>query len=161
MAYESINVYQLKDAINRCKQTLNHSITDSLKDSIMNDDVWHNDTRDSLRKYLDRFGSLYSDIENTLNSYMSIANEIEKYKNLQAENSSLSNECNQLEGRLYYNETYYEEHEDPKTKKTVREYKTRRVKDQNVQNSINNKRNKIGSNNSEMNRIVDRLRNSI
>ena len=57
--------------------------------------------------------------------------------------------------------TYYEEHEDPKTKKTVREYKTRRVKDQNVQNSINNKRNKIGSNNSEMNRIVDRLRNSI
>lgn len=163
MAFENINVSSLKNALNSCKNSINNNISKELKNSVMNSDVWHCDARNNLRGSLNELENLYNKLTDKINHYLSIANEIEKYQQLVAQNKKLDSEYDTLSGRLYRTETYDENYYNEETKRwEPKDPKpTRRVKDTNVENQMNAIKNEIGNNQNSMESISNRIANSL
>lgn len=161
MAFENIDVSSLKSALNSCKNSLNNNISRELKTNVMNSDIWHCDSRKNLKGSLDRLEGLYGDLNGKIDQYLSLANEIEKYKNLVATNNDLNNQYNDLSGRLWKKEKFENHYYEVSTGTWEPFMDTRKVKDINVENQMNNIKNQIEDNKISMQSISNNVANSL
>lgn len=52
MAFENVNASSLKSALTQCKNSINHSITDSLISDVSNSSIWQCDSQKTLKDAL-------------------------------------------------------------------------------------------------------------
>lgn len=161
MAFENVNVASLKSNLEACKNYINNSISEELPANIMNADIWYSDARGTLKNALDRLNSLYDALENRINHYLSVANQIEQYQNLVSENQKLESEYSNLESKLWYQEKYTITNYNSETETYEYEEATRTVKDTNVENKMYSVRNEINSNNTTMESLKNSINSSI
>lgn len=161
MAFENIDAGSLKSALNSCKNSINNNISKDLKSSIVTSDVWISDSRSTLKGALERLEGVYNELNGTLDHYLNIANEIEKYKKLEARNNELKRQCNDLNNRLYRQERYDRWYQDEETGEWKSTPDTRTVKDINVENQINNAKAEIARNEESMQSISNNVENSL
>lgn len=161
MAFENINVGSLKSALNSCKNSINNNISKELKNNVINSDIWHCNARNNLRGSLGKLEGLYNDLNSKIDHYLSLANEIEKYQNLVTTNNDLRNQYNDLNNRLYRKEKYDRWYCDEETGEWKSVPDTRKVKDVNVENQMNNIKNQIENNESSMQSISNKVANAL
>ena len=159
MAFENVDVKRLKSAINSCKSAINYNTSTELINSISSNDVWRTGARDNVKKALKKLtNERYKELEKKLENSLKVANYIEEYKTLQAENKTLQNNINKLEGQLYETKTYTETYTDSNGEKHEIE-KTKTEKNYNVQRKINSLEADIRSNNNQMQSLVNKVSN--
>lgn len=161
MAFESVDVASLRSALTQCKNTIDHSTTDGLINSVSNTSVWQTSAQPNLKNALVKIKEeRYRDLESKINGYFAIASYIERYQTLQKENEMLEEKYASLSTRLYYTETYTTTsiESDGTTSTTTH---TRQVKDKAVETEMNEIQNKINKNKEEMEELEEKVSNSI
>lgn len=161
MAFENVNVTSLRNALNQCKNSINHSTTDELIESISNTSVWQSSAQNTLKKALTKLDNeRYKDLENKIDKYLELVDYIEKYKTLEQENKDLQKQYQNLSSRLYYTQT--------DTLVTVladgtevEEKTTRQVKNTSVEYQMSNINKKINENKEKMENYKNKVSNSI
>lgn len=160
MAFESVDVTSLRNSINSCKASLNHSASQNLITSLSSN-IWQAGAKQVLINALTKLNEeRYKKLEDTLDTYLVITDKIQAYKNLEQQNRNLRSEISSLQGRLWYTEYYTEYHTDY-LGRTYSEEHSRRVKDYGVENQINNNYSRINSNNNTMERLKNEVSNLI
>ena len=101
----------------------------------------------------------YKELENRLNEYISVANKIDEYQELEQENRTLSSRLTSLNSKLYYIE-YYKEKQEVNGEE-VYVTNSRWQKDINVQNQMSQIEEKINQNKKQMNNLKAQITNKI
>lgn len=160
MAFESVNVASLRNALTQCKNTIDHSTTDGLINSVSNTSVWQTLAQPNLKNALVKIKEeRYRDLESKINEYFAIASYIESYQTLQKENEMLEEKYVSLSTRLYYTETYTTT--STESDGTTSTTHTRQVKDKAVETEMNEILKKINKNKEEMEELEEKVSNSI
>lgn len=160
MAFESVNVASLRNALTQCKNTIDHSTTDGLINSVSNTSVWQTSAQSILKNALVKIKEeRYRDLESKINEYFAIASYIESYQTLQKENEMLEERYVSLSTRLYYTETYTTT--STESDGTTSTTHTRQVKDKAVETEMNEILKKINKNKEEMEELEEKVSNSI
>lgn len=160
MAFESVNVASLRNALTQCKNTIDHSTTDGLINSVSNTSVWQTSAQSILKNALVKIKEeRYRDLESKINEYFAIASYIESYQTLQKENEMLEEKYVSLSTRLYYTETYTTT--STESDGTTSTTHTRQVKDKAVETEMNEILKKINKNKEEMEELEEKVSNSI
>lgn len=161
MAFESVNVTSLRNALNQCKNTINHSSTTELITSISNTSVWQSSSQKKLKTALTKLeNERYKDLENKINKYLEVVSYIERYKELQRENISLENHYYNLSRRLHYTVYYDETITQPDGSKFVQHH-SRTETDHGVEREMNSVIGRIDNNKNEMEEYKNKVSNSI
>lgn len=161
MAFENVDVSNLRNALTQCKDSINHSITDELIDNISNTSIWQTSAQTNLKNALVNFrNERYKNLENKINDYINIISDIEKYQKMQKENKSLADQYSSLSNSLYYTETYTTT-STASNGKVSTETHSRRVKDREVEAKMSNLQKIIDDNKVKMEDIKNRVSNSI
>lgn len=157
MAFENVNVDNLKSALNSCKNSINYSISKSLISSISNRNVWQSDSKMVLKNALDTLvNTRYRDLKNKISDYQTAVKYIEEYQELKKKNQSLTAENSRLSSKLYYEETYYTYTYDSEGNKESHK-NTRTVKNYTVEKQINNNKSQINSNETRLDSLVNKV----
>ena len=160
MAFESVNVASLRNALTQCKNTIDHSTTDGLINSVSNTSVWQTSAQSILKNALVKIKEeRYRDLESKINEYFAISSYIESYQTLQKENEMLEEKYVSLSTRLYYTETYTTT--STESDGTTSTTHTRQVKDKAVETEMNEILKKINKNKEEMEELEEKVSNSI
>lgn len=161
MAFENVDVSSLKGALAQCKNSLNHSATDELIDNMINVSIWQSLAQASIRIALKKLGKeKYKSLEDKINSYDTIASYIAGYKLLQEENEKSEEQYLYLSDNLYYTETYTTT-STANDGTTSTETHTRTVKNTDVELEMFNIRKKIEENKKTMDKLENKVSNSI
>lgn len=161
MAFESINVSSLRNALTSCKNTINHNYTDEIIGNITNSNIWKCNSRDTLSKALSTLSTKrYKALEDRIDKYLEATSKIEKYKRLKIENENLKAQYNDLSNNLYYTNEYTETTTDEEGNE-VTETHTETLIDYSVENEMNEIDKKIEENKLEMDRLERQVANSI
>jgi len=152
MAFENIDPSQLKSALNSCKSSINHNITDELINSILSVNVWANDSKQKLSNAFSELSNLYKDLESEISSGIAVASLTEQYKNFENKNINLQRQIDDLEPQQYYLEYYSEEYKNEKGELELRHW-SETVEDKYVTEQITSKQNEIYQNKIYMDRI--------
>ncbi len=143
MAYNNINGVSLLNSLNACKNTLNYSNSQQIKNSLQNNNVWLGNVRDNVIRSLNNLiDNDYDELERLLDQYINIANKIIEYQGLESQVNSLKQECQNLENKLYYEEDFWYENEEGKwlqDKRTVMDTKVKQQIDSKNTQIKNNK----------------------
>lgn len=160
MAFESVEVSSLQNAIITCKNSINHKSSDELLNNISNMNVWQSSSQKNLKNSLDKLvNERYLDLEKKLNSYIPIVGYITEYKKLEEENKNLEIQYSNLYRRLWYEEEY--EKNTIINGKEVKEICKRNVKDYAVEGQMNEIKRKIEENKKRMIELERIVANSI
>lgn len=161
MAFENVNVDSLRNALNSCKNAINHSISENLIGNIEESSNWVSSAKHNLNKSLNTLtNERYKSLEQLIDKYLEVTNYIGEYKQLEQENKELSQQYNNLSSRLYYTEYYTETSTDIEGN-TISITKSRRVKDYGVERQMININQKIIENKEKMENLNTKVRNSI
>lgn len=161
MAFQNIDIQSLKYALNSCKNSINRSISNNLSNSILNNDIWYCNSRNNLKKAIDRNIDLYTDLETKIDEYLQVANKIEEYKNLEAENSNLQKQYSDLEPGLWKKEKYTRWFYNEELQKWDSTPDVRTVKDLQVESNMNRIQSEINNNNEQMNGLENLIKNMV
>ena len=159
MAFESVDVGSLRSSLNACKNSINYSAGKEFMSSAGN--IWQGDAKDNLMRALDKlYNEKYKKLEDLLNKYLGVCDQIGHYKQLEEEKNQLANEIEALKPKLYYDvdktrekTEWYQDLDGKWKEKKETEHYTERVLDQNVQNQINEKLHQMEQKQLEMNGI--------
>ena len=88
MAYENVNVMELRSSISSCKYAINHSKSDDLSNSLQSNDNWNCDAKKVLINAINKVKNLYTDIETKLQILDKKAENIGKYQALQTDKAT-------------------------------------------------------------------------
>ena len=163
MAFEDVNVGSLRSSLSACKNSLSYSAGKEFMSSAGN--IWQGDAKNNLIKNLDKlYNEKYKDLEDLLNKYLGVCDQIECYKQLESEKNQLANEIEALKPKLYYDvdktrekTEWYQDLDGKWKEKKETEHYTERVLDQNVQNQINEKLHQMEQKQLEMNGIESQI----
>lgn len=160
MAFENVNSHSLKQSLQSCKNTLKKSQVQSLLDDVTSENGWICDSKKELVQALNKLvNTRYKELENRLNEYISAANKIDEYQELEQENRTLSSRLTSLNSKLYYIE-YYKEKQEVNGEE-VYVTNSRWQKDINVQNQMSQIEEKINQNKKQMNNLKAQITNKI
>lgn len=161
MAFENVNVDSLRNALNSCKNAINHSISENLIENIEESSYWVSSAKHNLNKSLNTLtNERYKSLEQLIDKYLEVTNYIGEYKQLEQENKELSQQYNNLSSRLYYTEYYTETSTDVEGN-TISITKSRSVKDYGVEGQMININQKIIENKEKMENLNTKVKNSI
>jgi len=158
MAFENVDPASLKNAINSCLQSLNTDSVTQLASNISNGNVWQSYASGHLKNaFQSLIESKYRELKSCLESCNQVADQIQKYKNLEEENKTLDSQYYELSKKLYYTYTYTEVvptviniEGNTGIKKNITKTYTATAKNYNVENQMNQIKNKINTNMEEM-----------
>jgi len=103
--FSSVNVSSLRNALNQCKNSINHSSTDSLIDLVSSGNLIQASFKDTLKLGLLKLkNTRYDLLEKEIDKYLSLVDRIEIYKNKEKENLELDAEYSRISPNLYYTE---------------------------------------------------------
>lgn len=161
MAFENINVASLKNALITCKDSIKFSETNEILENISSNNIWDAKAKNNLKKALSILkNERFKKLENLLNKYLDVTNDLEKYKQIQSENEELLAKYNYLGTQLYKNETYKEYTINFMGKKFLQN-KNKTVIDYNVQNQMNAINRTINENEEKLKNLEIKIKNSI
>lgn len=151
MAYENVNVSSLKNALSSCKSSLNCTTSKTLKTDAMNISIWYSESRSTFNKAVCRITDYYGELESKIDHYLGLADKIQRYQDLVAENASLRSEYASLEPKLYYEvRESYNERWNEQEQRYDRDWRTVTKKDYNVESRMNAITAQISANEGEM-----------
>ena len=151
MAYENVNVSSLKNALSSCKSSLNYSTSNNLKSDAMNASVWDSDSKTTFNKAVNQITNYYGELESKIDHYLGLADKIQRYQDLVAENASLRSEYASLEPKLYYEvRESYNERWNEQEQRYDRDWRTVTKKDEAVASRMNAITAQISANEGEM-----------
>lgn len=156
MAYENINVNQLRSSIRQCLNSIDYSESKEVLSSIKNNGVWNTASRNTLSTALDKLvDTRYKDLEKTLKAYLKIVDKIEEYQKLSKQIDGMNSELSTMNSNL------------TTAKNVGTQLKSSNAdvsKQQENDNKINNLNSQISSKKSEINskkQDLDRLKKQI
>lgn len=157
MAFESVNTTSLRNALNQCKNSINHNTSKELINSISNKNTWESESQENLKRALTALNDVrYSELEETINNYLSIVNDIERYQTLQKTNTSLRQQCNNLQRSLQPSDIRMVTIDgDESLPLTLNKNYTE------IKGKISNLQSQISENNNEMTSLKNKIANSI
>ena len=95
MAYENVDVQSAKNAINEIKSSINYSNTNEIISELSNNGIWNANAKNNLKNALTKLvDENYKDLQNSLDNYLSILDNIYLYKQKQAEYNNIQNQLN-------------------------------------------------------------------
>lgn len=98
MAFENIRVDSLREAINSCRDSIDHERTNQVITSITDANVWNTNSKIVLKDALEFLvNSKYQDLKNKLNAYVDIPGYIDQYNELKQEISNYRARISELE----------------------------------------------------------------
>ena len=101
MAYENINVNQLRSSIRQCLNSIDYSESKEVLSSIKNNGVWNTASRNTLSTALDKLvDTRYKDLEKTLKAYLKIVDKIEEYQKLSKQIDGMNSELSTMNSNL-------------------------------------------------------------
>lgn len=159
--FDNVDVSSLNNALNQCKNAIDHKRVDELINDISNPSVWKSQSQSKLNDALTKLCNYrYKELEDKIDSYFSIVSYIAEYQEMEKENKRLKSQLKELYTRLYYDETYTEliTQSDGKLKE---EERTRRVIDSTVDHQIKISHQKIAENKIKMAELIIKIENSI
>lgn len=148
MAFENVNVTNLRNSIITCKNLINFNTSENLITTISNNNAWNSGARDNLKRALDSLVEKNEDLKSILDSYVTIVSKIEQYKTLEEENKRLKGNYESLKNILYYDRSYTVEIIENGKKST--EVRTEKTLDTNIQSEMLRISRKIEENISKM-----------
>ena len=161
MAFDNVDVNSLKNALISCKNSINNSKTDEILANISSSQVWQSESKNKLTKALEILGKeRYKELESLLDKYLNVVNDLEEYKRIEKENISLSSQYSSLSKQLYYTDYYTETSYDADGNE-ITNRKSKIVKNYYVQNQMNGINQIINSNNSKLESLELKIKNSI
>ena len=138
MAYENVDVDQLRSSLNACKSSLDCSTSKELVGGI-SDTIWTGGAKSNLTSAISKLtNTRYTDLKSKIDEYLKVVDQIENYKKLSASSGSLKSQ------RLT------KEYELKMERQKANPSKTRINQ---LQNEINSLNSQINSANSQMNSI--------
>ncbi len=138
MAYENVDVDQLRSSLNACKSALDCSTSQGLINGI-SDTIWSGKAKTNLTTAISKLtNTRYNDLKNKINEYLKVVDQIESYKSLSTTSGSLRSQKSTKEYELRM------ERQKAKPNKT-------RINQ--LQNEINSLNSQINSADSQMNSI--------
>mgnify|MGYP004476581583 CR=1 FL=1 len=159
--FDNVDVSSLNNALNQCKNAIDHKRVDELINDISNPSVWKSQSQSKLNDALTKLCNYrYKELEDKIDSYFSIVSYIAEYQEMEKENKRLKSQLKELYTRLYYDETYTEliTQSDGTLKE---EERTRRVIDSTVDHQIKISHQKIAENKIKMAELIIKIENSI
>lgn len=159
--FDNVDVSSLNNALNQCKNAIDHKRVDELINDISNPSVWKSQSQSKLNDALTKLCNYrYKKLEDKIDSYFSIVSYIAEYQEMEKENKRLKSQLKELYTRLYYDETYTEliTQSDGTLKE---EERTRRVIDSTVDHQIKISHQKIAENKIKMAELIIKIENSI
>lgn len=159
--FDNVDVSSLSNALNQCKNAIDHKRVDELINDISNPSVWKSQSQSKLNDALTKLCNYrYKELEDKIDSYFSIVSYIAEYQEMEKENKRLKSQLKELYTRLYYDETYTEliTQSDGTLKE---EERTRRVIDSTVDHQIKISHQKIAENKIKMAELIIKIENSI
>lgn len=141
MAFEKINVIQLKNSINNSLSAIDYSSSKEIINKIKNNDIWSTSSRDNFARTLDTLvNKKYLKLENKLKTFLEVANKIGEYQELSklnVENQAKLNEITLMISNLENDDTRYADYskEIEELDKNILENETRMEV---IVNTINN-----------------------
>ena len=159
--FDNVDVSSLNNALNQCKNAIDHKRVDELINDISNPSVWKSQSQSKLNDALTTLCNYRSkELEDKIDSYFSIVSYIAEYQEMEKENKRLKSQLKELYTRLYYDETYTEliTQSDGTLKE---EERTRRVIDSTVDHQIKISHQKIAENKIKMAELIIKIENSI
>lgn len=161
MAFDNVDVNSLKNALISCKNSINNSKTDEILANISSSQVWQSESKNKLTKALETLRKeRYKELESLLDKYLNVVNDLEEYKRIEKENISLSSQYSSLSKKLYYTD-YYTEISYDADGNEITNKKSKMVKNYYVQNQMNGINQIINSNNSKLESLELKIKNSI
>lgn len=101
MAFENVNTELLKNSINSCISSIDYSSSSQIITDITNNSVWSTSSRDNFKKAMEKLIDVrYKALENKLNDYLELINQIEKYKSISDSTASMQLELSILNDEL-------------------------------------------------------------
>ena len=101
MAFENVDTKRLIDALNQCKQGINHSKVDSINSNLKSNSIWVSKSKKNLTSSIDKLvETRYKSLEKEIDNYIEVANYIEKYKTLQQELLSDLTDPNKIKNNI-------------------------------------------------------------
>lgn len=159
--FDNVDVSSLNNALNQCKNAIDHKRVDELINDISNPSVWKSQSQSKLNDALTKLCNYrYKKLEDKIDSYFSIVSYIAEYQEMEKENKRLKSQLKELYTRLYYDETYTEliTQSDGTLKE---EERTRRAIDSTVDHQIKISHQKIAENKIKMAELIIKIENSI
>lgn len=161
MAFDNVDVNSLKNALISCKNSIKNSKTDEILANISSSQVWQSESKNKLTKALETLRKeRYKELESLLDKYLNVVNDLEEYKRIEKENISLSSQYSSLSKKLYYTD-YYTEISYDADGNEITNKKSKMVKNYYVQNQMNGINQIINSNNSKLESLELKIKNSI
>lgn len=100
MAYENIDVNQLRASLNACKSSLDCSTSQGLINGI-SDTIWSGKAKPNLTSAISKLtNTRYNDLKNKINDYLKVVDQIENYQRLSASAGSLQSQKSIKENEL-------------------------------------------------------------
>lgn len=94
MDYNDLDTTLLKNSINQCINSINFKNIEKILQDINDNGIWNTKSREKFKNDLNMFiNNDYKKLQNNLNEFMEITNQIDKYKNK-------SNEINKIDNLL-------------------------------------------------------------
>lgn len=138
MAFENVDVNSLRNAITSCRNSMNYNYSRNLLLTLNSNAIWQADAKQNVTRALENLiNSKYWELEEELNKCSNITNLIAQYKQAEEAKTTLTNQYNELNKKLYYEESYTENHWNGETNSYDSVTKTRTVKNTNIEQSMN------------------------
>lgn len=100
MAFENVNVNNLKNAIRSCKSAIKYEKVKTISNNLSSDAALVMDSKEILKSGLDKLITKNEELKKELDKGLVIASYIESYQKLQNENKLLTREIRELERDL-------------------------------------------------------------
>lgn len=100
MAFENVNVNNLKNTIRSCKSAIKYEKVKTISNNLSSDAALVMDSKEILKSGLDKLITKNEELKKELDKGLVIASYIESYQKLQNENKLLTREIRELERDL-------------------------------------------------------------
>lgn len=138
MAFENVDINSLKNAISSCRNSINYNYSRNLLLTLNSNTIWQADAKQNVKRALENLiNNKYRELEEELNNCSNITNLIAQYKQAEEVKTALTNQYNELNKQLYYEESYTENHWNGETNSYDSVAKKRTVKNTSVEQSMN------------------------
>lgn len=100
MAFDNVNVSELRSNASECRGSLNSKATNECLSMISDNNIWDSAAKAPLQEALNGIQSLYSELQSLFALYMKIVAKLEEYQNLKSEIASLESKISSMQSRL-------------------------------------------------------------
>lgn len=102
MAFENVNVNNIRSALNKCKLSIDYGSIDLLLNNLNNNKDWNSASKQNLINAINSLkNNRFRQLEHQINTYLTVLDQMDSYQEKARETEYLKNQCEQLNKRMY------------------------------------------------------------